>query len=241
MKKYEEVNIVIPVYNEDENILLTLAEIDKKIKIPYNIHIIYDFEEDNTIPQVRKYIELNPDVRIELIKNYYGKGALNAIKTGMESFQDGAILVVMADLSDDLAKVSLMLDKLNDGYDLVGGSRYMKGGAQLGGPKFKGLLSRFAGISLHYLTGLPTKDATNSFKLYTKKVLNNIEIESNGGFEIGIEIFVKAYLKGYKIAEVPSIWRDREAGKSNFKLWKWLPNYLKWYFFAFKGRLFLKF
>jgi len=233
---YEKLGIVIPVYNEGYNIITTIKEIQNKIQTPNKIHIIYDFDEDNTLPPLKNFIKENEINNIKLIKNYYGNGALNAIKTGMESFDDGAILVIMADLSDDLSIVDAMINKLNEGYDLVAASRYTKGGAQIGGPKLKSFLSKLAGISLHYLTRIPTKDPTNSFKLYTKKVLNSVKIESNGGFELGLEIFVKAYLLGFKITEIPTVWKDRIEGKSNFKLWKWLPKYFKWYLFAIKGK-----
>jgi hypothetical protein len=72
--------------------------------------------------------------------------------------------------------------------------------------------------------------------MYRKSVLNDVEIESSGGFEIGMEMVVKAFLKGYKIAEIPSTWQHRVAGKSNFKLLKWSPGYLRWYLYAFEGR-----
>ena len=111
----------------------------------------------------------------------------------------------------------------------------MKGGKQIGGAWFKKLLSKIAGVSLHYITGIPTHDVTNSFKMYTKKILDDIKIKSNGGFELGMEIVIKAFLKGYKITEVPSIWRDRGKGESRFRLWKWLPKYMYWYFFAVRG------
>jgi dolichol-phosphate mannosyltransferase len=110
----------------------------------------------------------------------------------------------------------------------------MKDGKQIGEPWFKKLLSRTAGMSLYYLAGIPTHDVTNSFKMYTKRVLNDFTIESNGGFELKMEIVIKAHLKGYKITEVPSIWRDRSAGESRFKLWQWLPKYLRWYRLALK-------
>jgi hypothetical protein len=93
-------------------------------------------------------------------------------------------------------------------------------------------------MSLHWLAGVPTHDATNSFKMYRRSLLERIRIESEGGFEIGMEILIKAHLLGCKIGEVPSTWRDRSGGESKFRLWKWLPNYLHWYFVALKGRLF---
>lgn len=221
-------NIVIPVYNEGDNILKTLSEIEENVKTSHQIFIVYDFEADDTLPVLRKQSLRN----LHLIKNKYGKGVLNAIKTGFESIQEGAVLVVMADLSDDLSKVDEMFSKIQEGYDIVCGSRYMKGGKQIGGPRFKKLLSRFAGISLHRLAGIPTHDVTNSFKMYSFLLLQEIPIESTGGFELGMELVIKAHGKGYKIAEVPSTWRDRSAGESKFKLFRWLPKYLRWYWMA---------
>lgn len=229
----DSVNIVIPVYNEGENIRNTLCEVKSKVKSPHRILVIYDFDGDDTLPVVRGLMKTSNNIR--LVKNKFGRGVLNAIKTGFESINDGAVVVVMADLSDDLGKVDEMFNKINEGYDIVCGSRYMKGGKHLGGPWFKKLLSKTAGISLHYLAGIPVHDVTNSFKMYTKKVLNDIKIESSGGFELGMEVVVKAFIKGYKITEVPSVWRDRTAGKSKFRLWKWLPKYIKWYCFAMKA------
>jgi len=120
---------------------------------------------------------------------------------------------------------------------VVCGSRYMKGGRQTGGPLLKRLLSRTAGLTLNLLAGVPTKDVTNSFKMYRTAFLQSLTFESTGGFEIGMEAVVKAYVAGGRIAEVPSVWTDRIEGESRFRLWKWLPNYLRWYLYAFRGRL----
>jgi glycosyltransferase involved in cell wall biosynthesis len=232
---YKIINVVIPVYNEGENIISTLSEMKQKIRTPYKIYIVYDFDDDNTLPVVKDYMQR--DTNIRLLKNDLGAGVTNAIKTGFEAVKDGVILVVMADMSDDLGKVDEMFEKINEGNDVVCGSRYMKGGKQIGGPWFKKLLSRIAGVSLYYLIGVPTHDITNSFKMYTKRIFNDITIESNGGFELGMEIVLKAFIKGYKITEVSSVWCDRTAGRSRFRLWKWLPKYLRWYWFGIKGRI----
>lgn len=229
------IDIVIPVYNEGGNIVSTLAEIKNKIQTEHKTIIVYDYDNDDTLPVVHGLISNN--YPLTLIKNAYGRGVLNAIKTGFAAAKDAAVLVVMADLSDDLAKVDAMYEKMTEGYDIVCGSRYMEGGKQIGGPWLKGTFSRMAGISLYYLAGLPTHDVTNSFKLYKKEVLNSIEIESDGGFELGMEIVIKAFFSGYKISEIPSTWKDRSAGKSKFKLWQWIPKYFHWYLFAIKGRL----
>ena len=229
--------MTIPVYNEADNITSVLDEITSKVASPHHVNIVYDFDEDNTVTAVKIYIKEHESKNINLVKNHYGRGALNAIRTGFDVVADGVILVVMADSSDDLAVVDSMFERIAQGYDIVCGSRYMKGGKQIGGPMFKGFLSRMAGLSLHWLTGMPTHDPTNSFKMYRKNVIKNIKLESSGGFEIGIEIVVKAFLSGYKITEVPSTWRDRTAGQSRFNLRKWLPKYIKWYLYAVRHRL----
>ncbi len=145
--------------------------------------------------------------------------------------------MTMADLSDDLATVPAMFDLVRRGADVVCGSRYMPGGRQIGGPLVKGSLSRLAGLSLYHFFRFPVHDLTNSFKMYTRKVLSAVEIQSTGGFEIGMEIVVKAYLAGFRIAEVPTVWRDRDAGQSRFQLFKWIPRYAYWYGYAIAGML----
>lgn len=234
------IQIVIPVYNEDKIIGTTLERIKGGVKAAHCIYIIYDFNEDTTLPAVQDYIAQTGCNNVKLIKNIYKNGVLNAIKTGFDSTADGPILVVMGDASDDLSVADTMLEKINQGYDLVCGSRYMKGGKQIGGPCLKKLLSRTAGISLHWLTGIPTHDISNSFKMYRKNVIDGIKMESTGGFEIGMEITVKAFLKGCRITEVPSTWTDRSEGKSKFRLVAWLPKYMKWYVYAVGGKLRLK-
>ena len=221
--------IVIPVYNEQENIARTFASISSKIGESATMYIVYDFDGDNTLPVVRQLVE--DGWNIQLIKNRAG-GVVNALKLGLKTVQEEFVLVVMADMSDDLSVVDKMIEKMEQGNDVVCGSRYMSGGKQLGGPFIKTTLSRFAGVSLKHLTGIPTHDITNSFKLYRRTVLDQFDLESSGGFEIGMEIVVKSYIRGNRITEVPSIWRDRTSGVSRFRVVKWLPNYLRWYMLA---------
>jgi hypothetical protein len=112
----------------------------------------------------------------------------------------------------------------------------MKGGQQIGGPKLKSLMSRAAGLSLHWFAGLPTHDATNAFRAYRRSVLAETPIESAGGFAYSLEITAKAFARGRRITEIPSTWRDRSAGQSRFRLRQWLPHYLRWYFYALAHR-----
>jgi glycosyltransferase involved in cell wall biosynthesis len=232
------VNIVIPVYNEKGNIGRALERIEKEVQKPFQVTIVYDKDDDNSLPEA---IEFNQrlGLNLKLQKNIYGRGALNAIKTGLNTSEADFTIVTMADLSDPPRVINDMLKLAQqDNCELVCASRYMTGGSQTGGPAFKTFLSRTAGLTLKFLAGLPTHDATNSFKLYSARTLKTIKIESEGGFELGLEIVVKAHLLGFKIGEVPTQWEDRTAGESRFKLVEWTPKYLKWYFMAFGGRFF---
>jgi len=143
---------------------------------------------------------------------------------------------MMADLSDDPGDVDRMVELARGGADVVSGSRYMRGGRQLGGPLLKRMMSRTAGLSLHWLGGVPTHDPTNNFRLYSRRLLESVQVESVAGFELAIELTVKAHLAGRRVAEVPTTWRDRTAGESRFRLWDWLPHYLRWYRRGITGR-----
>jgi dolichol-phosphate mannosyltransferase len=223
-------SLVIPVYNEKGNIPPLFDAIRNAVGTDPEILICYDFEEDDSLPPVRELMAEFPNTR--LIQNAFGRGPLGAIKSGFAAATRDAVVVTMADLSDDLTRIPLFLDLYERGCDLVAGSRYMRGGRQVGGPLLKRILSRMAGLSLHAVARVGTHDATNSFKLYSRKLLDAVEVESAGGFEIGIELVVKAHVQGFKIGEVPTTWTDRAAGVSRFQLRKWLPHYLRWYWLA---------
>lgn len=236
-QKTSSLNIVIPVYNEGANIAATLeriAECLSGVDVDARVTIVYDFDGDNTLPVVESLRAEYP-MPITLQRNT-GKGVCDAIKQGLLVSKTTFVLVTMADMSDDYAKLPLMLAKAMEGWDIVCGSRYMRGGRQYGGPLLKKTLSRMAGVSLHWLAGVPTHDVTNSYKLYRRELLDEMVMESSGGFEIGIEIVVKSHMLGKKITEVPCCWWDRSQGESRFRLKKWLPLYFKWYLYAFKAK-----
>ncbi len=231
----DELTIVIPVYNEGAGFEALWRELSTQLQCPFRALVVYDFDEDNTVPAV-KAVMARGEQRIGLVKNEIRRGVVGALLTGFRHVERGPLLVVMADLSDDLAQVGRMLELYRQGFHVVVGSRYMKGGRIIGGPWFKQGLSRLAGVSLFWLRGLPTHDATNAFKIYDREMLKSFTVESTGGFELNLELTVKAFLAGYRIAETPAAWRDRTVGESHFALWKWLPLYLKWYFYAFQPR-----
>ena len=229
-----ELSIVMPVYREGEAAAPVLRALTASVSTPHEILVVYDFDEDPTVPVIdRLHAEL-PAIRG--LRNDIGRGVLNAMRAGIAAATGEYILVSMADGSDEPQIVDPMVALARRGADVVVASRYMKGGHQVGGPPIKRLMSRTAGLTLHWFGGVATHDPTNNFKLYSRRFLDATTIESEAGFELALELTVKATLDRRRVVEVPTTWRDRTAGQSNFKLRKWLPFYLHWYWVAIRGR-----
>jgi dolichol-phosphate mannosyltransferase len=229
----DELALVVPVYNEAENFPRLVAEVERHVPRPYTMYVVYDFDGDSTLSVARELAAGRPWLR--LVKNCEGRGVVGAVRTGFRQVAAGPVLVLMADLSDDLRVVRRMLALYQEGFRIVCASRYMRGGRQEGGPLLKRTLSRLAGLSLRALVGFPTCDATNNFRLYDAALVGQLGIESRGGFELALELTAKAVRRAVPVAEVPSTWRDRTAGQSRFRLAKWLPRYLYWYVYALRG------
>jgi dolichol-phosphate mannosyltransferase len=230
-----ELSVVMPVFKEGDAVEPVLRALTSRVTAPHEILVVYDFDEDPTVPVIARLAGEFPAVRG--LRNDLGRGVLNAMKAGIGASRGPYVLISMADGSDEPHVVDPMLALARSGADVVSASRYMRGGHQVGGPFIKRLMSRTAGLTLHWFAGVPTHDPTNNFKLYSRRFLDAVTIESSAGFELALELTVKATLQGRRIAEVPTTWRDRTAGESNFKLRKWLPHYLHWYRAAFVGRL----
>jgi glycosyltransferase involved in cell wall biosynthesis len=222
-------SLIVPVYNEADNFPNLVREVERHVPPPFVLYTVYDYDADTTVPVARELAAARPWLR--LVRNE-AKGVVGAIRTGFKVAASGPALVVMADLSDDLVGVPRMLELYRAGARVVCPSRYCARGRQIGGPWLKKTLSRLAGISLSLMVRFPTRDATNNFRLYDAALINELGIESAGGFEVALELTAKAFRRGERIAEVPTTWRDRVAGESRFKFRKWLPKYAYWYGFA---------
>ena len=234
MSEAPELSIVVPVYNEGEAVEPVLRGLAAGVRTPCEIVVVYDFDGDTTVPVVAR---LSTEIAgLRGLRNDLGRGVLNAMKSGIAGTSAPYVLISMADGSDEPRIVDSMVGLARGGADVVAASRYMRGGRQVGGPPLKRLMSRTAGLTLHWFAGVATHDPTNNFKLYSRRFLDSIRIESTAGFELALELTVKATMAGRAVAEVPTTWRDRTAGQSNFRLRKWLPHYLHWYARAFQAR-----
>lgn len=230
------VTVVIPAYNEGSDIVPVLDRLLESISLACEVVVVVDFAEDSTLPFLKGYAERSqPTVRG--VVNDYGRGPAWAIRYGMDHALAPVVVVTMADGCDDPRQIDELTRLVERGVVVAAASRYMPGGQQVGGPVVKRLLSGMAGRTLYWFARVGTRDATNSFKAYRRAFVEQVGIDSEDGFEIGLELTAKARRMRLPVAEIPTIWLDREAGVSKFKLAKWLPKYLRWYRFAYGPKL----
>jgi dolichol-phosphate mannosyltransferase len=225
------VSVIIPAHNEGDAIVPVLDRLFESITLDCELLVVVDVEDDTTIEPVEKYAAAQP--RLRVVVQTYGNGPANAIRYGFHVATAPVAVVTMADGCDDPRQIDDLTRLVERGVVVAAASRYMPGGQQVGGPVLKGLLSRAAGRSLHWFARVGTRDPTNSYKAFSTRFVEDVGIDSRSGFEIGLELTAKARRLRLPVAEIPTIWLDRQAGMSNFKLAKWLPKYLRWYRFAY--------
>ncbi|MFH1771710.1 MAG: glycosyltransferase [Candidatus Omnitrophota bacterium] len=228
------ISIIIPAHNEEHSIAETISRIENAVKREHEIIVVDDYSTDTT-KAISRALQAD-NINLIVTDNKGKQGFSNALQTGFSFARYELVVPIMADLCDDPHTINKMYSKILDGFDIVCGSRYIKGGKKDGGPFLKGVLSCLAGKSLRILTGIPTSDITNAFKMYRKSTIQSIDMQAKG-FEISMEITLKAYFKDFRITEVPTVWRARTMGKSSFKLLKYVFNYLRLYLWAINASI----
>ncbi len=234
----KKIDVLIPVYNEDEVIIKTIKQILDNVKCNYNIYICYDYDEDPTLNIINRNFGNNSKIRFS--KNN-SKGFNQALISGFSNSDGDAVIIYMADDHENYKLIDTCFEKFTEGFEIVCPSRFVTGGKMEGNPIIKEILTRLASIFFQYFTTLPIKDSTNSFRLFSREVLKKIEkFESGKGFTLSLEITAKAHRMGYKMVEVPSIWIERKVGQSRFKLLSFLPPYIKWLLYIIKTSIFYR-
>jgi dolichol-phosphate mannosyltransferase len=220
-------SIVIPAYNEEDCIESTTHLISERLeedKIDYEILVVNDNSKDNTEAVLQKINQDNP--RIRYINNYYPNGFGFAVRCGLENFSGDAVAVVMADNSDSPDNMVDYYYKLQEGYDCVFGSRFIKGGKVIDYPKHKLFVNRLANLFIQVLFGLKFNDTTNAFKIYRKEVIEGISPLLSHHFNLTVEMPLKAIVRGYSYTTIPITWRNRTTGVSKLKLKEMGSRYL---------------
>jgi glycosyltransferase involved in cell wall biosynthesis len=225
-------DIVIPVYNEGNIILATLAALRRQVKTPARILICYDRPDDDTLSTIKANPDAVAGLTIDFVQNK-AKGAHGAVMSGFAASRAPYVLVFPADDDFNADIIDPMVAKAEQGNDIVCASRFIPGGCMEGCRWLKATLVRTAAFTLYYVARLPTRDATNGFRLFSRRVIDHIEVESDSGFCFSLELLVKCHRLGWPVADVPAKWFERKQGASRFQVLNWIPAYLRWYLYAF--------
>ncbi len=218
-QKSPTLSVIIPAYNESGNIADTILAIIEKLNnesIPHEIVAVNDNSTDDTA-QIIKNLQKNNN-NIQLINRTPPGGFGRAIRTGLAHFSGDYVVIVMADLSDDPQDIIKYYHTLQQGYDCVFGSRFVKGSIVKEYPFLKLFFNRLINKILQLLFATRHNDLTNAFKAYKVDVVRDIMPLHAAHFNITIELSLSALIRNYKIAKVPISWYGRKWGQSKLKL-----------------------
>ncbi len=229
-----DIDLIIPVYNESKNILKLVPKFKEEIVYKYRVLFCYDSEKDDIFDIIQKLNEYK--INYKLIKNS-ASGPCNAIKAGIKKIDAKCCIVYPADDLQNYKIINKMYELFKEGNDIVVPSRFIKGGEMRDCPILKSILVRVGNYTLFKLSNIGVRDASNGFRLFSNQIIKKYQIVSNVGFTYSIELLIKARFDGFKIIETPSKWIERKKGQSNFKVFKWINSYLYWYFYAIKNNL----
>lgn len=220
-------SVVIPARNEEETLPATVEHLNLELRlnrIPHEIVVVDDGSSDRTWPVLQEIQKRIPELRP--MQNPGQNGFGRAIIFGLRSAKGDSVVIMMADESDDVRDVVQYWQKLNEGWDCVFGSRFVKGAGVIGYPRFKLSINRMANLFIRLLFGIPLNDTTNAFKAYRRTVIQGCEPLISPHFNLTVEIPLKAIVRGYSWAVVPITWRNRRHGTPKFKLKEMGSRYL---------------
>ena len=228
MKKLP-LEIIIPIYNEGKNILKLFEFFEIFIKTEFRILLCYDLEDDDVFNFKHEFKKFK--FEIIFVKNP-SSGPCLAIIEGMYFGNSDCVIVYPADDFLNYNIVDKMYEAFTKNNDIVVASRFMKGGSMKGCPLIKSILVRFVSSTLYLLSSIPVRDASNGFRLFSRRLLNTVNIESKVGFAYSLELLSKCNRLRLKMGEMPAQWEERSVGSSRFKIIKWFSGYLRWYFYG---------
>jgi dolichol-phosphate mannosyltransferase len=220
-------SIVIPAYNEEKNLPRVVAELQEALRseqIPYEMILVNDNSKDNTAGVIAEL--MRADERIRTVNRRPPGGFGRAVRSGLDAVHGDIVVLCMADCSDVPADVVRYYRVIQQGYDCVFGSRFIKGSVVQNYPRLKLLVNRIVNRGIQLLFRCRFNDLTNAFKAYRTHVLRECGALQSCHFNITIELSLNALNRGYRIAQVPIEWHGRTWGSSNLKLREMGRRYL---------------
>lgn len=214
-----KLSVVIPAYNEAESIPETLHTLYDELKlqaIDHEIVVVNDNSKDNTLEVLEGLREQIQSLVIHTNKGPNGFGF--AVRYGLERFSGDCVAVMMADLSDSPQDLVAFYNKMQEGYDCVFGSRWIKGGKVIDYPPLKRRINRLANQIVRFVFRIKYNDCTNAFKLYRKETMDGLKPFLSPHFNLTLELPLKAIVRGYNYAVLPNSWTNRKYGESKLKI-----------------------
>ncbi|HEY9712677.1 MAG TPA: glycosyltransferase, partial [Chroococcales cyanobacterium] len=225
--KLTRLSVIIPARNEEGCIGSTLHHLHLELKlnkVPHEIVVVDDSSTDGTWQILQELKQSIPE--LAPTKNPGPGGFGRAVIWGLSQARGDAMVIMMADESDDSKDVVRYWEKLNEGYDCVFGSRFIRGGGVIDYPAHKLFLNRLANLFIRILFNIPFNDTTNAFKAYRRTVIDGCSPLIAPHFNLTIEIPLKAMVRGYSWAVMPITWRNRRYGLSKLKVQEMGSRYL---------------
>ncbi|HEV2096915.1 MAG TPA: glycosyltransferase family 2 protein [Chthoniobacterales bacterium] len=219
--------IVVPARNEEGCVASTLEHLHLELRlrdVPHEIIAVDDGSSDRTSEILRLTAERVPALRVIQNSRLHGFG--RAIIAGLDVMRGDAVVIMMADESDDCRDVVRYWQTLQQGYDCVFGSRFIKGGGVIDYPRLKLILNRCANLFLKFLFNTKLNDTTNAFKAYRRTVIDGCRPLISPHFNITVELPLKAIVRGYSWTTIPITWRNRRSGKAKLKIREMGSRYL---------------
>jgi len=226
-KALQLLSVVIPAQNEESCIASTIQHLHVELRlrgVPHDIVVVDDGSTDHTWEILGQQSQAIPEVKP--VQNRSEKGFGRAIQQGLDEARGDAVVIMMADESDDCRDVVRYWEKLNQGFDCVFGSRFIKGGGVIDYPRLKMMLNRFANFFLRILFRYSLNDTTNAFKAYRKTVIEGLKPLISPHLNITVELPLKAIVRGYSWTVIPITWRNRRSGQAKLKIKEMGSRYL---------------
>jgi glycosyltransferase involved in cell wall biosynthesis len=241
-KNNKELSLIMPVYHEGEAVIPVIATLFLTVHYPFKLYVVYDSPDDKTIVTIGKLQQYFKD--IYLVQNEWKKGVLNALKTGLKHADTKYIGIWISYHVDPFGVLNQMLEKLEDGFDLVSANRFTVESSRARGNAIKKMFSYIGNLVLHKFIGMPISDVTTSIKVYRKSLLDDLTIDTvvNSGWAVSTELAIKAAIRGYRLVDIPLEKKNINLihGITNFKVFRQLPEYFRWMYLGVKNRKSIK-
>jgi dolichol-phosphate mannosyltransferase len=220
-------SIVIPARDEEGCICSTVERLHQEMRLQGILHeivVVDDGSRDRSWELLEGLRQRLPELLP--VQNSGPPGFGRAVIHGLNSFTGDAVVIMMADESDDCRDVASYWRKLNDGYDCVFGSRFVKGGGVIDYPMFKLIINRLANLFIRLIFGIRLNDTTNAFKAYRREVIDGCRPLISPHFNLTVEIPLKAIVRGFSWTIIPVTWRNRRTGAAKFRIKEMGSRYL---------------